>query len=379
MFNKENIKKIINLMSENLEPDDELVYRNNYKETDEHNKNLTIEIFLNTLNNDEGLNLIVKEHDKNKGVFLEFEIIHSPFANFVLKNIQNETICHLYFSSKLQSSILCKGKNLKGLMYCIGKLIYKAPDENIFERVSVFNNNFQNYDFRKISHTFSILNRFNRDLNLIDSQIHFKKLTLTELKDIIPLYNTDASSYELKSMNNILILVPGLFEDDVTLPVIDRETESEYIFKTYQGYFKSFNINEHIAMTNYIDFIVKMKEEIDKHKETGLKNVETSILFRESIIPGKELIDLKDKYRDHRPQIVMNFKHKNKNIFLEIKINPDDVYKNIYELPISFCYKPANHIENILGEQLTLNKLFHNQGYYFDMIVLFDFQLLAAF
>lgn len=45
MFNKENIKKIINLMSENLEPDDELVYRNNYKETDEHNKNLTIEIF----------------------------------------------------------------------------------------------------------------------------------------------------------------------------------------------------------------------------------------------------------------------------------------------------------------------------------------------
>lgn len=373
MFNKENIKKIINLMSENLEPDDELVYRNNYKETDEHNKNLTIEKFLNTLNNDEGLNLIVKEHDKNKGVFLEFEIIHSPFANFVLKNIQNETICHLYFSSKLQSSILCKGKNLKGLMYCIGKLIYKAPDENIFERVSVFNNNFQNYDFRKISHTFSTLNRFNRDLNLIDSQIHFKKLTLTELKDIIPLYNIDASSYELKSMNNILILVPGLFEDDVTLPVIDRETESEYIFKTYQGYFKSFNINEHIAMTNYIDFIVKMKEEIDKHKETGLKNVETSILFRESIIPGKELVDLKDKYRDHRPQIVMNFKHKNKNIFLEIKINPDDVYKNIYELPISFCYKPANHIENILGEQLTLNKLFHNQGYYFDMIVLIEY------
>lgn len=318
---------------------------------------------LDILNKDNGFKLIIKREDQNElNVFYDIDKLRG--FNYSIKDSKNNVICYFYLDARvLFSNDYKDGYQIDEIEYGIGTIEPVLLDKKFrLPQITIFNNQYQNFDVEPAYRSFQIIEEFNKRLNLKGFPRNIKRMTLKDLKNIHP--------------NEIFVYDSEFFNIQVPINLIARESKNEYFYNLNNGFFNTLGINNANEINNYIKYIEHIHKEVQKKSELFKMNMSSMIFLREGIPLGPTLIDLNaisKRYRDYIPQINMRFTEDEKDTFLRIKINYQDIGKKLEDLPLSMHSKNPNYIEDVFSESLYLDKFLENKEYYFGILSTLDY------
>lgn len=313
---------------------------------------------LDILNKDNGLKLIVKREEQNE---LKFFYGLSDFLefNYVIKNSKNEVICYFYVDPRvLFSNDYKDGDQINEVEYGIGCIEPVLLDKKFgLPQIIIFNNQYQNLDIELAYRSLQVIEEFSNRFNLTRFRRNIKRMTSNDLKRIHP--------------NEIFVYECDYSGIQTPIELLSGNNKDKFFFNNHAGYFKSLNIHNSDDMTKYLKYIEHIKYELEAKAKVLKQEVITSIFFIEGIPYGNSLLNLNNhfsNYSNYIPQINLKFIENDKEMCFRLRINYEDVGKDLGCLPLSVHHKNFDYLEELFGESITFSKCVENKEYYFGVL-----------